>query len=86
MTDGPITSPDGMVAIKFRRQQRALVTCHGAEYVFSMQANISMCWVGAADVDCVLAVKGGCCGQAKPGVFVYANEDDVRRWTNGGGA
>ena len=81
----PITNPQGDVAVKYRRQQRVMLACHGSHYVFTMRANISLCWVKPGDVDCVLGTKGGCCGQKKPGIFALANESDARRWTNGGG-
>jgi len=81
----PILDAQGKIAVKYRRQQRVNVACNGSHYIFSMKANISMCWVLPGDLDCVLAVKGGCCGQRKPGIFIFASESDARRWTNGGG-
>lgn len=88
MTD-QITNDAGQVAMKYMRKQRALVTCGPAEdrrqYVFHMRANICMAWIEPDHVPCVLAVKGGCCGNKKSGVITFANESDVRRWTNGGG-
>lgn len=76
---------NGLVAMKYRRQQRIVVKCSGRNHIFNMRANISMCFIPPEDVNCCLAVRGGCCGQKKKGVIVFANEDDVRRWLNGGG-
>lgn len=85
----PVKNEDGMVAMKYARKQRALVSCGKGDskrqYIFTTQANITLAWVEEEHVPCALAVRGGCCGQRKPGVIKYANEDDVRRWTNGGG-
>lgn len=85
----PVVNDDGQIALRYRRQQKAVVECgpHADRrtYIFSMRANISMAWVKPEDVPCCLAVKGGCCGQKKTGVIIYASETDVRRWTNGGG-
>lgn len=84
-----ISNEAGQVAMKYGRKNRVLVTCGPVEdrrqYVFDMRANICMAWINAEDVPCAQAVRGGCCGQRKPGVITLANEDDVRRWTNGGG-
>jgi len=84
-----ITNDAGQIALRYIRQQKAVVNCGPQKtqrtYIFSMRANISMAWVEAEDVPCCLAVRGGCCGQTKPGVIRYASETDVRRWTNGGG-
>lgn len=82
----------GKVAMVYKRTvARLLVTCGrpgGASVstVFICQANIVLAWVDPVDVPCMLAVKGGCCGnKKKPGVIGFASEDQVRRWTNKGG-
>lgn len=74
------TNAEGQVALKHMRRGRALI--HG--YVFVTQANVCLAWVNPEDVDKLLQVKHGCCGSKKPVIF-YANESDVRRWTNRGG-
>ena len=76
---------NGLIAMKYMRKQRVIVKCNGRTHIFHMRANICMTWVPEEDVPCVLAVRGGCCGQKKPGVITFANEDDARRWNNGGG-
>ena len=85
----PIYNEAGEVAMRYLREQRVLVTCGPTksqrQYVFHMRANISMSWVQEQDAACCLGVRGGCCGQERPGVIVFAIESDVRRWTNGGG-
>lgn len=77
----------GWVAVKHSR----LVPIHvrggeGRLYIFSIQANIPLAWIHPDDVDSVLSQLGGCCGQKTSKVFFLANEADVRRWTNNGGA
>lgn len=58
-------------------------------YVFTVQANISLCWVKESDLQNMLNRKrrgcasGGCGGHAP--AFMYANDNDVRQWTNKGG-
>jgi len=81
-----ITNDDGWIALKHRQPTQVLTkkTPSGHDYVFVPKANISMAWVRPDDVDNLLARKSGCCGNKKKS-YTYANEDDVRRWTNGGG-
>lgn len=76
------------VALKYYQPTQVLVkaTPSGAEYVFVPKANISMAYVQPEDVDNLLVRKAGCnCGGSKKQAFHYANEDDKRRWENGGG-
>jgi hypothetical protein len=84
-----IVNAEGMVAMKHRRLVPIMVQCGGwpnkREYIFSIRANIPMTWVRPEDVACMMNVKWGCCGKKKPGGVIFANADDVRRWTNGGG-
>lgn len=77
---------NGKVAMKLLRKQRILVRCSNGEYVFSMRANIALAWVDEQDVPCCMNVKRNCCGPGrKKSLITFANESDVRRWTNGGG-
>jgi len=89
LPEDAIVNDDGNVALKYRRQQRVSIQCNGTgekmTHIFNIRANISMAWIPPEDMGCALATKGGCCGVKKPGIIVLANENDVRRWTNGGG-
>lgn len=84
-----IRNEAGQVAMKYARKVPQRVRCGGhpnyMTYVFIIRANIPMTWVDEKHVTCMMNVKSGCCGQKKPGGVVYCSEDDVRRWTNGGG-
>lgn len=77
------------IALKYYQPAQVLVqgTPTGKEYVFVPRANIAMAYVDPGDVDNLLGRKAGCnCGGSKKGqAFSYANEDDQRRWNNGGG-
>lgn len=88
MTD-PITNDAGQVALKYYQPAQVLAqqTPTGAGYAFAVRANIAMSWVHPDDVENLLARRVGCnCGGSrKKQAFSYANESDVRRWTNGGG-
>lgn len=77
---------DGWIAIKYYQTQQVLTrgTPSGNDYVFVVQANISMAWVRPEDVDNIMARKAGCCNHKRQ-AYYFANEDDVRRWTNKGG-
>jgi len=87
--DTAITNEQGKVAMKFRKLAPARVKC-GAKpyqytYIFTIRANIPMAWVDPEHVGCMQNVKWGCCGHKKAGGVIFANESDVRQWTNGGG-
>lgn len=78
---------DGWVAIKHTHLvPKHIMGGEGREYIFAIRANIPMSWVHPDDVDKILNILGGCCGQKTSKVFFLANESDVRRWTNNGGA
>lgn len=83
-----ITNDAGQVALKYYQPAQVLAqnTPTGTGYAFAVRASISMSWVNADDVENLLARRAGCnCGGKKKQAFYYANEDDVRRWQNGGG-
>ena len=75
--------------LKYYQPAQVLVknTPSGSEYVFVVEANISLAYVGAEDVGNLLERKAGCScgGKKRQQAFFMANEDDVRRWTNRGG-
>jgi hypothetical protein len=80
----------GYVALKYYQPQtRVLVPANTTptqtNYVFLCKANITMAWVKPGDVNNLLSRRKNCCGSHKKQSFYYANEDDVRRWSNGGG-
>lgn len=84
----PITNDAGQVALKYYQPAQVLAqkTPTGAGYAFAVRAGISMSWVNPDDAPNLLQRKAGCnCGGKKRQAFFYANESDVRRWTNGGG-
>jgi len=77
------------VALKYYQPMQVLVkaTPSGKEYVFVPRANIAMAYIDPDDVNHLLGRKAGCnCGGSRrQPAFSYANEDDQRRWENGGG-
>lgn len=84
-----ITNDAGQVALKYYQPAQVISadTPSKKDYVFVVRASIAMAWVEAGDVANLLARKAGCnCGGGqKRQAYTYANETDVRRWTNGGG-
>lgn len=81
------TNQDGWIALRYYQSTQVLVqkTPSRHDYVFVPQANISLAWIRPEDVDNILARKKGCCGGHKRNSYLYANENDVRQWTNKGG-
>jgi hypothetical protein len=55
------------------------------EYNFVVRAQISLAWIRPEHVADVMAIKKKCCGGQKKRIFRWAGDDDIRRWTNGGG-
>lgn len=53
-------------------------------YKFVTQHCVCLCWVNNEDVQRILDIKGGCCGNKKSGIYRLANEMQVRVWTYGG--
>jgi hypothetical protein len=80
-----VYNDQGWVALKRYQTINKLVTVGGEEYLFMTRANICMAWVRAEHVSQVLSKMRVCCNNSKRPMFRYANEDDVRRWTTGGG-
>lgn len=76
----------GWVAMKHYQPGQVLIQSmpSGHEYVAHTRANICLTFVCPEDVPAVLAKQGGCCNKKRQ-LFDFANEADVRRWTNGGG-
>jgi hypothetical protein len=76
----------GEIALRYYQQDRILIqnTPSSKEYVAITEANICLVWVDPKDVDYILSKRGGCCNKQRQ-LFSFANESDVRRWTNRGG-
>lgn len=74
-----------MVYIQYHQTVPKRVQVGQDTYVAVVRANIAMLQVKEEHVDAVLAIKGGCCGNKKSGVFFIPPEDHIRRWENGGG-
>ena len=85
-----ITNDAGEVALKIWPpvQKIAQQVPSGKGYVFIIRADIAMSWVDPQDLENLLARMCSCnCGNSSSRkCFMYANESDIRRWTNGGGA
>ena len=80
-----ITNDDDWIALKRPQTINKVVTVRGEQYLFHTRANICLSWIRPEHVGSVLNIKKACCGGKKKSMFRYANEADVRRWTNGGG-
>ena len=80
-----VTNDDGWVALKRFQTMNKIVNVGGDEYLFITKANICMAWIRPEHVESVLRIKKVCCGGSRKPMFRQANDDDVRRWTVGGG-
>ena len=77
---------DGKVAIKYYQTIPHVVGVSGVGYAFVVHANICLGWVNEEHANTVLSLTRQCCGGSRKHTYFYANESDVRRWTNRGGA
>jgi len=77
---------DGQVAIDYYQTIPHVVQVNRNEYAFVVRADICMAWIKEEDVNAILSVTKQCCGGNRNTVYRLANENDVRRWTNGGGS
>ncbi len=80
-----ITNDDGWIALKRYQTINKIVTVGGEEYLFYTKANICLAWIRPEHVGAVLNIKKKCCGGNTKSQFRYANENDARRWSAGGG-
>lgn len=78
-----VQNEQGQIAIEYYQCVPKQVTVHKKTYCFVIQWNVCLAWVEPEDVPEILAIKGGCCGQKKAGVFRYANQGNVNIWTRG---
>lgn len=87
--DTAIVNEQGMIAMKYRKLFPMRVRCGGhpnyVTYIFTIHANIPLAWIAPEHLPCMSNVKYGCCGQKKRNGVIFANENDVRQWTNQGG-
>jgi len=72
------------VAVRCYRTIPKHVTIAGETYIFSVQHNISLCWVKPEHVGRMLAIKKSCCGGSKKKLFFLADEVHIRRHQFGG--
>lgn len=76
----------GQIAVRQFRQSEKLVEVHGHGYFFAVRASISLAWINEEDLEAILNYTYDCGCGGKPRIgFGLASEDDVRRWTQGGG-
>jgi len=73
------------VAIAYYQTIPHTVVLGKVEYAFVVRANICLSWIPLEHMEAILRITKTCCGGNKKKVYRLANEDDVRRWTNGGG-
>lgn len=81
----PETNDRGDTALRYYQTIPHTIVVSGHQYAFVVRANICLAWIKAEHLEKVLSTTKICCGNSAKKVYHYANESDVRRWTNGGG-
>ena len=75
----PVINDVNQTAIIFLRGGQKYVHTKNNEYVFTPSNGISLAWIEEEDVNQILRIPGGCCGNHKP-VFRLANDQQVSLW------
>lgn len=81
--EGRVIDGDGAVAMGYYQPVFKTVQLRSGK-VYSFQNNyVSLAWVKPEDVNEILTLPKGCCGQRQPGgAFFLANANYVRRYFN----
>lgn len=79
------TNSSGQVAIAKYQTIPGVVKVKNTAYAFVVRANICLAWINPEHVGTVLSKRKECCSGSKKPMFRYANENEVRIWTVGGG-
>lgn len=77
------TRENGDVAVVFYMPIDKMISLpNGREYFFRVDRNVSLCFVPPADLDAILDVRGGCCGQRVSRIIRLASASDLRLWSH----
>jgi hypothetical protein len=61
---------------------RLIENVNGHSYYFNPEWSVSLCWVLPEDVDTLLSIRGGCCGQHKQ-ICHRATENEIKVFETG---
>lgn len=75
------TNADGWILVKCPVNVPHVVSVHRNQYAFVVRKNLNLAWVRPEDLDAVMAIKAGCCGNKSHPKYVFANERDEYWWT-----
>lgn len=80
--DGHIENSVGEIAVGYYQPiPKQIQLINGHKYSFAVN-RVSLGWIPPEDVQSILAIPYGCCGQKKTGAFFLANENYVRHFLN----
>jgi len=82
---GKVLPSDDLIPIEYYMTVPHVINVRGRDYAFVVQHNVCMGMIQRADVDAVLALRGGCgsCGNAKTGIYHIPSETNVNIWRTG---
>ena len=83
MVEDRIVREDGYVALRFYKNLPRIVGANGREYVVSIQYNCAILWVHPDDVQPLLNIQEGCCGNAKHNICRLATNTDLSIYSTG---
>jgi hypothetical protein len=79
----PEVNENGQTAVVYFMPIQKLITLpSGHQYVFKVDRSISLAWINLEDLDQMLDVRGGCCGNTVNRIIRLASASDVGLWTH----
>lgn len=76
----PVINSSNQVAVIYLRGGQKYVRTNSSEYVFTPSNGISLAWINEQDVNQILRIPGGCCGNNIRDIFRIANDNQVALW------
>jgi hypothetical protein len=79
----PEMNENGETAVVYFMPIQKMITLpSGKQYVFKVDRSISLAWIKPEDLDQMLDVRGGCCGNTLNHIIRFASSSDVGLWTH----
>lgn len=82
----PELNESGQTAVVYFMPIQKMITLpNGHQYVFKVDRSISLAWINSEDLEQMLDVRGGCCGNVVNKIIRFASSSDVglfMHWTD----
>jgi hypothetical protein len=75
-------APSEVAVCYYQPIPKLIENVNGHSYYFSCEWSVSLYWVLPEDVNALLALRGGCCGQHRP-ICHVATENEIKVFQTG---